>query len=67
MTRITDHNDEEANQAVEEFRTFFVEFAEKISDIPEFKEQENKLKKYGIRIVQINAQLYRDTRAKTTH
>lgn len=67
MNRKTIHTDEEENQAVEEFRHFFSKFAKKISDIPEFKEQEKKLKKYGIRVVQFNAQIHQDTRTKTTH
>lgn len=67
MNRETTHTDEEENQAVEEFRHFFSKFAKKISDMPEFKEQEEKLKKYGIRVIQFDVQIHQDARAKIIH
>ncbi|HLD62138.1 MAG TPA: hypothetical protein VI998_04165 [Patescibacteria group bacterium] len=67
MNRETTHNDEEENQAVEEFRLFFAEFAERISDNPEFKKHENNLKSFGIRVIEISALLHQDARTQTMH
>lgn len=61
------YEDEEENTAVEEFRNFFAEFAEKISNNPEFKKYENKLGKFGIRVIEISALLHQDTRTQTIH
>lgn len=61
------YEDNEEDWAIEEFQIFFAEFAERISDNPEFKKYENKLKSFGIRIIEINALLHQDTRTQTTH
>lgn len=67
MTEEASYKDVEENQAVEEFHHFFSDFAKNISKIPEFKTHENRLKKFGIRVVQISALLHQDTRTKKTH
>jgi len=67
MNRNNIIKDEEENMAVEEFRDFFEKFAKKISADPEFQKHENKLKAYGIRVIEINAKLHQDDRAKITH
>lgn len=67
MAEEASYKDIEENQAVEEFHHFFSDFAKKISKIPEFKTHEDRLKKFGIRVVQISAFLHQDTRAKKIH
>lgn len=67
MNRNNIIEDEEENMAVEEFRAFFEKFAEKISADPEYQKYENKLKTFGIRVIEISAKLHQDDRAQITH
>lgn len=57
--------DDEENLAIEEFRVFFSQFEKKISADPEFKKHEDKLKEFGIRIIEITARMHQSVPNQT--